>query len=485
MIKIKKATKEEQELIIKIANDTFKPIRPIGFDFRSCQPKVYSNPNYDFSLNHYLAKTEEDTPVATFGNLIYKTSIDDNDYSFSFLGSVSVLPEYQSQGIMKEMMNQLEIDNLDHHVVFSLLTGKRKRYQNYGYEKGPFSYAFNFVDYTIHHFRDTKEVTLEEIDARNQHEAYKLYKNQDTFKLRDPSNFYLSLKTGEATGYNLYNQQHSFIGYCSLSKAKKEIFDGMAPGAQAVLCGDDDFLPQIRQDPEMAAAYSIFYAGQSELCDYRAADVHVEITGTEKEGEVLMNTVCSLTFPGVKEPLELCIPAAGRHLIYPASLAAAVGSLLGMTAAEIREGIGAFAGQRMPCEKYGEILIFDDTYNASPESMKSSLEVLSCVPMPRKAAVLGDMLEQGEYAEKLHRETGAAAAQAGIDTLITVGPLSSFIADEARACGLADVRAFPDRESAADAVRQITRPGTAILFKASHGMALDKLAAISRETAGK
>ena len=259
----------------------------------------------------------------------------------------------------------------------------------------------------------------------------------------------------------------------------------MAPGTQAVLCGDDDFLPQIRQDPELSAAYQIVYAGQSELCDYRAADARVEISGTEKAGEVRMNTVCTLTFPGREEPLELCIPAAGRHLIYPASLAAAVGSLLGMTAAEIREGIGAFSGQRMPCEKYGEILIFDDTYNASPESMKSSLEVLSCVPMPRKAAVLGDMLEQGEYAEKLHRETGAAAAQAGIDTLITVGPLSSFIADEARACGLADVRAFPDRESAADAVRQITRPGTAILFKASHGMALDKLAAISRETAGK
>ena len=55
--------------------------------------------------------------------------------------------------------------------------------------------------------------------------------------------------------------------------AKKEIFDGMAPGAQAVLCGDDDYLPQIRQDPELSAAYQIVYAGQSELCDYRAADV--------------------------------------------------------------------------------------------------------------------------------------------------------------------------------------------------------------------
>ena len=92
--------------------------------------------------------------------------------------------------------------------------------------------------------------------------------------------------------------------------AKKEIFDGMAPGAQAVLCGDDDYLPQIRQDPELSAAYQIVYAGQSELCDYRAADARVEISGTEKAGEVRMNTVCTLTFPGREEPLELCIPAA-------------------------------------------------------------------------------------------------------------------------------------------------------------------------------
>ena len=51
-----------------------------------------------------------------------------------------------------------------------------------------------------------------------------------------------------------------------------------------------------------------FSMRQSELCDYRAADVHVEITGTEKEERVRMNTVCSLTFPGGKESLELCIP---------------------------------------------------------------------------------------------------------------------------------------------------------------------------------
>jgi UDP-N-acetylmuramoyl-tripeptide--D-alanyl-D-alanine ligase len=137
----------------------------------------------------------------------------------------------------------------------------------------------------------------------------------------------------------------------------------------------------------------------------------------------------------------------------------------------------------MACEKYGDILLFDDTYNASPDSMRSSLQVLSCLPVTHKAAVLGDMLEQGDFARELHREVGAAAAQAGIDTLITVGPLSEEMADEARQQGLPEVCSFPDREAAVEMVENITKPGTAILFKASHSMALDKLAAVSRKKA--
>ena len=93
------------------------------------------------------------------------------------------------------------------------------------------------------------------------------------------------------------------------------------------------------------------------------------------------------------------------------------------------------------------------------------------------------MFEQGDFAQQLHREVGAAAAEAGIDTLITVGELSKDMADEAKRSGLLDVRSYPDRESAAQAVEEITVPGTALLFKASHSMALDKLAAISRKKA--
>lgn len=311
---------------------------------------------------------------------------------------------------------------------------------------------------------------------------------------------------------NLGSRENIFL-------AKKEIFEGMQEGACAVLCGDDDFLSQIAQDPVLSSKYRLLFAGKGAHCQVRVTDARMVVTGVDSSAsEAEMTTVCTIRLPGgipvpesrvtahrIHDPAErrpepsekvpedrlpgggtkltARIPAAGFHLLYPASLAAAVGTVLGMSPQEIREGIESFSGQRMACEKIGDILLFDDTYNASPDSMRSSLEVLACLPVKKKAAVLGDMLEQGDFAEKLHREVGTAAAGAGIDTLLTIGPLSMAMAEAAREAGLSDVREFPDRESAVSAVEEITRPGTAILFKASHSMALDRLAAVSRRKA--
>ncbi len=342
--------------------------------------------------------------------------------------------------------------------------------------------------------------------------------------------------------------------------AKKEIFEGMKEGSAAVLCGDDDYLPRIAEDPAFSGKYRIFYAGKSELCSYRGRDVRIDVSGMEADSrDASILTACTVSMPDVRPVLsgtpdsgaaektssgrncdidekteaaldcssdektgsaldcyadgktssgcncdidkkteaaldpdicekaarevDLKIGAAGLHLVWPASIAVAVADLLGMTEKEILKGLESFSGQRMRCEKYGDVLLFDDTYNASPDSMKSSLRLIAALPARKRAAVLGDMLEQGSFAEELHREVGAAAAEANIDTLITIGELSEDMADEAVKRGLKDVRSFRDRESAVKAVEEITRPGTAILFKASHGMALDRLAKISREKA--
>lgn len=278
----------------------------------------------------------------------------------------------------------------------------------------------------------------------------------------------------------------------NIFRAKKEIFEGMPEGAAAVLCGDDDYLPRIAEDPVLSSRYRILYAGTGTNCAYRGSHVRLEVggieagqTGTSDKGREKLSLVtrCRISMPAVSADLDLVIHAAGLHLVEPASIAVAVADLLGMTREEILRGLETFSGQRMRCEKYGDVLLFDDTYNASPESMESSLRIIAALPASRRVAVLGDMLEQGEYAEELHRRVGAAAAKAGIDTLIAVGKLSRYMAEEAAKEGLADVRACEDRQSAAGAVEEATKPGTVILFKASHGMALGKLAEVSRAKA--
>ena len=374
----------------------------------------------------------------------------------------------------------------------------------------------------------------------------------------------------------------------AIFSAKKEIFAGLAPGGAAVLCGDDDFLPQIADDPRLAGRYRLIYAGTGGGCMYRIEDVRMEVEGgpaaegqgaetgpsgrpasagiseeagaaapegadTPKvggaEGEAAsplrLFTVCSISLTGnpgggldagnaveadcnaysgkaveavcgadagdaVEADCNVCsgntdgvsdsfdssrgcrvvrarIPSAGLHLAYPAAIAAAVGDLMGMDEREIEAGLSVFRGQRMNCEQYGSVLIFDDSYNASPSSMESSLQALAAVgkalPHMRTVAVLGDMLEQGCFADGLHREVGSAAAREGIGALVTVGELSFSMAEAAKEGGMADVRAFRDLTPAAQAVEELTAPCTAFLFRASHGMALNRLADVSRKKA--
>ena len=74
----------------------------------------------------------------------------------------------------------------------------------------------------------------------------------------------------------------------------------------------------------------------------------------------------------------------------------------------------------------------EDCYNASPDSMRAALSVLKGLRNPRKIALLGDMLELGTASEEGHRNTGAWAADAGVDQLIAYGPCSAAMAEAAK-----------------------------------------------------
>ena len=276
----------------------------------------------------------------------------------------------------------------------------------------------------------------------------------------------------------------------NILRAKCEIFHGLKKGGTAVLNGDDALLTTLKPgadrvaDPgtgefnEMyagidAGGFTFHWAGESDACDYRAVNIDDTLPDEVR---------CEAQTPSGTFAVE--IPSLGRHMIYPAMTAAAVGQYFGLSDEEIADGIANFKAtrMRMDVEKLEDgVILYNDTYNANPQSMKAALGILSNAPAARKVAVVGDMLELEPFAERLHREVGEYAAELPIDTLVTVGTRAGWLAEAALERDMEDVRPCQDKEEAKKVLAELIGPDTAFLFKASRGMALEELCAFVRE----
>ena len=148
-----------------------------------------------------------------------------------------------------------------------------------------------------------------------------------------------------------------------------------------------------------------------------------------------------------------------------------------MSVDEIRRGFATLTKTEMRFEiiKRDGLTIVNDAYNASPASMRVAIRTAAEIYSGKKFAVLGDMLELGNVAEKLHREIGAELVENKFDTLIAIGKLGKFIADGARDAGLKNVYVVDSHETAAKKIRELVRDGDTILFKASHAMHMEKI----------
>lgn len=247
-------------------------------------------------------------------------------------------------------------------------------------------------------------------------------------------------------------------------KAKTEIFQYMKRHGRAVLNGDDDKLTVVED-----------VNGQSPLFfgfDHRA-DVWAD--GLEPLG--LAGTRCRIHMSG--ESFLVNIPIPGRHMVYNALAAAAVGKCYGLTVEEIQKGIESLEaiGGRLRMIRSGMLTVIDDCYNANPVSMKASLEVLKNVS-GRKIAILGDMGELGRDERRLHQETGICAAASGLDLCICVGRSSRYMAEAARQeAPDMEVIYLEDLESLMDILPGLKEQEGTVLVKASHFMGFEKVIA--------
>ncbi len=240
-------------------------------------------------------------------------------------------------------------------------------------------------------------------------------------------------------------------------RAKLEILEGLKPDGKAVFCGDNDLLHSV------AEKYHAIEYGLQEHNDVRASNI------CEQDGK----TRFTASVFGREVSVEL--PTLGEHNVLNALCALTVGALCGVSEENMQAGLRNFknAGMRQETYEKNGIRIIADCYNAGPESMRAALKVLSGA-RGRKIAVLGGMLELGDFAAQAHFEVGQESAKTA-DMLFAYGANAGEYVRGAKMLKMACAEAFETHEALAEALGGILHEGDTVLVKGSRGMRMEKI----------
>lgn len=242
-------------------------------------------------------------------------------------------------------------------------------------------------------------------------------------------------------------------------QAKLEILEGMAPDAPLIVNIDNDMLRTVK-------------LGDRPLLTFAIDDPSADFTATDiaEQGSTTTFTVHHSTFT---QPVT--IPTVGIHNVYNALAAMAVGYVTGVDPVAAASALANYvpAGMRQNLVQVGGVQVIEDCYNASPDSMRAALQTLGKLPVHRRYAVLGAMLELGDYAKEAHTQVGKMAAENGIDGVLAYGADAAYIVEAAKQAGLENARLFDTKESLAQSLAQQVQPGDGVLFKGSRGMHLE------------
>ena len=240
---------------------------------------------------------------------------------------------------------------------------------------------------------------------------------------------------------------------------KLDILRGMVQGGQCIV-GDE---PPVLQERAKAICSSVKVVGWSERADAdaRPGNADVDVFGRY-----------SFDWHGQR----VTAPMAGRHAVSNALLALTIADHLGVPARDAVRGLGSarMGSMRGEFQRIGGLTLIVDCYNANPQSVRASLDVLEDQAVTgRKVAVLGSMLELGHATPGLHSEVLVDAVSRDIDLIVATGAF----ADAARCAGLRDERVITgdDWQSVYPTLLERLEGGEVILLKASRGIALEKM----------
>jgi UDP-N-acetylmuramoyl-tripeptide--D-alanyl-D-alanine ligase len=254
-------------------------------------------------------------------------------------------------------------------------------------------------------------------------------------------------------------------------------------GSQAVIAqGKAELVKALPSDPAGTAILNFDDPWVRKMANQTRAKVF--FYGLSRESHLWADDIVGMGLEGIRfnlhygqEQINLRVPLIGRHSVQTALRAAAAGLVEGLGWDEIIPGLqkGTTQLRLAAVRTESGALMLDDTYNASPESTIAALNLLSEVK-GRRIAVLGDMLELGQYEQSGHELVGCRAAEV-CDSLLTVGMLGRKIAEAALQAGLpgSAVTMLSSIPESIEYLRQQLREGDIVLVKGSHGMRMEQI----------
>lgn len=245
-------------------------------------------------------------------------------------------------------------------------------------------------------------------------------------------------------------------------EAKGPLFTKLKPGGVKAVNLDDDRVASLAKGSKDIVTYSVKTKADVTLKEYKA------------EGFDRLRAVYGVT--GKKAEAVFSTPGVSNLINGAAAIAAVIP--LEASISEIEEGLANFSPVkgRMAVIKTGGITVLDDTYNANPESMASSLQTLK-EAAGRKVAVMGEMLELGEASRSEHRKIGKLAAELGIEMVFAIGARAADVVEGALEAGLGtrSIFGFETKKEAVAALKETLRDGDFVLVKGSRGVALEEV----------
>ena len=237
--------------------------------------------------------------------------------------------------------------------------------------------------------------------------------------------------------------------------------EGLKSNGTFIINYDNDLLKQWYDT--QTTSYSIITYGIQEKSDVMGSDIKLENEGSEYKLHIENKTYSAY------------VPVGGEHFVYNSLCAISVAKAFNIPVEKALKGISDFEltkrRMEMKVSKIGATVV-NDCYNANYDSMKAALDYLGKLPNPRKIAVLGSMLELGEYSKDLHEKVGEAVCDNYIDILICKGEETKDIIKKAVEKGMNEKSTFycSSNEEAINILKQQLKKEDAILIKASNSL---------------